>query len=184
MNLQYRIIIFNKIFTKYINNCMSKFRNVFTRVLLKEANGDLESPESPEKRPRFDRNQDRESFEGSLDSDTDPDFLDTEGLSQEALSKVDDTTEQIISWSDEIESFTNRLVDPQNPDALLTKLASVVEIPEFATAAEAVSKHLKKAVAEIRSAKTELDVLSSLAGSRRDQRRKQDSATAGASGPY
>lgn len=162
---------------------MSKFENAFRRVLLKES-PELSPEDNKRPRPRFDDGEDRESFEGSLDPDTDPEFLDTDGLSQEALSKVDDTTDQIISWSDEIENFTNRLVDPQNPDALLTKLASVVEIPEFATAAEAVSKHLKKAVAEIRSAKTELDVLSSLAGSRRDQRRRQDNATAGASGPY
>lgn len=172
---------------------MRSFKDAFKAQLLKEALGDTPDADPKnarpsggegEVRPKFDREEDRSSFEGSLDQDTDPEFLDTEGFGEEVMSKVDDTTEQIIEWSDEIEHFTNRLVDPHNPDALLTKLASVVEIPEFATAAEAVSKHLKKAVAEIRSAKTELDVLSSLAGSRRDLRKRADNATAGASGPY
>lgn len=159
----------------------SSFKDKFSTILFKEANG--EDPRL-ERRPRYDSELDRQEFESGLDPDADPSMYDVEGLGKEVMSVVDDTTTQVIEWADEIESFTKRLLDPENPDALLTKLTRVSNIPEFSNAAEAVAKHLRKAVSEIGAAKTELDVLASMAGPRRDARRRADQTASGPSGPY
>lgn len=169
---------------------MKSFKDRFNKILFQEAmspSGGGEQPtESPESkaRPRYDSEADMEEFNKGLDPETDPSEFDVEGLGDELESAVDKTTQQVIEWADEIESFTKRLLDPENPEALLTKLTSVTDIPEYATAAEAVAKHLRKAISEIGSAKTELDVLASMAASRRNARKQADSMTAGPSGPY
>lgn len=169
---------------------MRSFKERFNKILLQEAmspsgrGGESEGNPSGGSRPRYDSREDLEAFESGLDPDTDPSEYDVEGLGQELESAVDKTTQQVIQWADEIESFTKRLLDPENPEALLTKLTSVTDIPEYSTAAEAVSKHLRKAISEIGAAKTELDVLASMAASRRNARQQADSAHSGPSGPY
>lgn len=162
----------------------SSFEEVFSKILLKEANGEEMSMGRPRRRPRYDDTMDREEFDRGIDPDIDPSGYDVEGLGDQVISAVDDTTEQVIQWADEIESFTKRLLDPENPEALLTKLSNVTNIPEYSTAAEAVAKHLRKAVSEIAAAKTELDVLASMANSRRNARKMSDQSQVGPSGPY
>ena len=160
---------------------MKSFAQRFKNLLINEEVG----PEGSPDRPRYDDQEEGiEAFNNQVDPEVDPNGFETEGMPEEVTSAVDATTQQVIEWADEIENFTKRLVDPQNPDALLTKLASVTTIPEYQTAAEAVAKHLRKAVSEIGGAKTELDVLASLSSTRRDARQAADRATAGPSGPY
>lgn len=159
---------------------MSSFKERFNFLLKEEASEQMR----PEKRPSYDSEEDIREFDKGVDPDVDPKGYDIEGLGSEISSVVDDTTTQVIEWADEIESFTKRLLDPENPDALLTKLTSVTNIPEYASAAESVAKHLRKAVSEIGAAKTELDVLASMASARRNARREADNASSGASGPY
>lgn len=165
---------------------MRSFSQRFNKILLAEASAPDEMQQGPERgqRPRYDSEEDVAEFVGSLDPETNPEDYNVEGLGEELSSAVDHTTQQVIEWADEIESFTKRLLDPENPEALLTKLTSVTDIPEYSTAAEAVAKHLRKAISEIGSAKTELDVLASMASSRRNARQQKDNSTAGPSGPY
>jgi hypothetical protein len=171
---------------------MRSFKDRFNKILLQEAmspspspeSGEATGPEQGQSRPRYDSSEDASAFEAGLDPETDPSAYDVDGLGEELESAVDKTTQQVIEWADEIESFTKRLLDPENPEALLTKLTSVTDIPEYATAAEAVAKHLRKAISEIGSAKTELDVLASMASSRRNLRQQADNAQSGPSGPY
>lgn len=158
----------------------SSFTDVFSRIL-KEANG---LPEEGPRRPRYDDREDRQEFDRGIDSGVDPEGYDIEGLGEEVLSVVDDTTAQVVQWAEEIDRFTKRLLDPENPDALLTKLSNITNIPEYSNAAEAVAKHLRKAVSEIGSARTELDVLASMAPARRNARKQSDAASSGPSGPY
>ena len=162
---------------------MKSFRERFNRLLTEEEDVDLDIDNSSE-RPRYDDAADREAFDKGVDPDIEASEYDVEGLGEEVYSAVDDTTQQVIKWAEDIESFTKRMIDPENPDALLSKLASVSNVPEFATAAEGIAKHLKKAVSEIAGAKTELDVLASLSGTRRDARKAGDAAVSGGSGPY
>lgn len=135
-------------------------------------------------RPRYDRGGDTKSFKDSLSPDTDPEFADSDGMGDDFYSQVDETSQQIIEWADDLKTFSDRLIDPNNPESLLKKLASVATIPEFSSAAESVSKHLKKCVESAGAARAELDVLATLAGTRRDARKAVDSSQSGASGPY
>lgn len=168
---------------------MKSFKDRFTELLLERMSPDQttdssEGLENDRGRPQYDSEADSQAFDDSLDADVDPDGYDVEGLGEEVYSAVDDTTQQVIKWAEDIEAFTKKLVDPENPDALLTKLTSVTNIPEFEQAAEQVAKHLQKAISEIGSAKTSLDILASMSGVRRDARRTADQSAVGPSGPY
>lgn len=157
---------------------MKSFRQRFNSIITEGER------EPTPKRPRYDDAEDITAFNDSVDADVDAEEYDVDGLGDEVYSAVDETTQEIIRWAEDIGQFTKKLIDPENPDALLSKLASVSNIPEFATAAETVSKHLTKAVSEIGQGKTALDALASLAASRRDARKSGDAEQSGASGPY
>lgn len=154
-----------------------KFDTIFEKVLsgtLKVLN---------EERPIFDDTEDVDAFNAELDPESPEDIHDTEGLDPSVYSMVDSTTEEIIEWSKRLSGFVKGLVDPQNPNAILTKLTKVSNIPEFADAAEKVSKPLEKVFSELGRAQAALDTLATLAKSRRDKRKQQD-ASSGPSGPY
>jgi len=134
-------------------------------------------------RPMYNDGEDLEEFGNTLDPESPDDIHDVEGLDPEIYSLVDKTTDQVVQWSDEVQVFIKRLIDPKNPEAILTKLTSVAKIPEFADAAEKVAKPLEKVFSELGRAQAALDTLATLAKSRRDKRKQQDS-NGGPSGPY
>jgi len=134
-------------------------------------------------RPVYDDGEDLESFQGELDPESPEGVFDVEGLSPETYSMVDSTVDEIVKWSEELASFVDRLVNPKNDQAVLTKLTKVANIPEFAKAADEVSKPLQKVYRELGAARAALDTLATMAKPRRDERRKKD-ASGGPSGPY
>lgn len=157
-------------------------RNRFDAILESVLKRSLVSEQELD-RPMYDDGEDGEAFGDTLDPESPEDVHDVEGLSPELYSLVDKTTEQVVDWAEEVQAFVKRLVDPRNPEAILTKLTSVAKIPEFADAAEKVSKPLEKVFSELGRAQAALETLATLAKSRRDKRKQQDS-TGGPSGPY
>lgn len=151
------------------------FENILTRSLSRKT--------IREERPIYDDTEDVDAFNGELDPESPEGVFDSEGLDPSVYSMVDATTEEIIGWSQKLSTFVKELVDPQNEQAILTKLTKVANVPEFADAAEKVSKPLEKVFRELGAAQAALDTLATLAKSRRDKRKKQD-ATGGPSGPY
>ena len=155
-----------------------KFDKIFESVLSQKTRIIKE-----EDRPIFDDDEDLAAFQNELDPESPDDIHDTEGLDPETYSMVDSTTQEIIAWSDKLSDFVKGLVDPKNENAILTKLTRVSNIPEFADAAEKVSKPLEKVFSELGRAQAALSTLATLAKSRRDKRKQQDSQT-GPTGPY
>lgn len=173
---------------KYFLVCISmfmkqKFDLIFENILKNSLATQGKKTIKEEQRPMYDDSEDMDAFAGELDPDSAPDSFDTEGLDPSVYSMVDSTTEEIIGWSNKLSAFVKELVDPQNDQAILTKLSKVSNVPEFADAAERVSKPLEKVFRELGAAQAALDTLATLAKSRRDKRKKQD-ATGGPSGPY
>ena len=157
--------------------------DIILESLLKKSVISEEDGSPLDRRPMYDDSEDVKEFGSSLDPESPDDVYYVEGLDPEVYSMVDKTTEQVVQWSDEVQAFVKRLVDPKNPEAILTKLTSVAKIPEFADAAEKVAKPLEKVFSELGRAQAALDTLATLAKSRRDKRKQQDAST-GPSGPY
>lgn len=158
------------------------YKNYFNSLLVEQDLGGAPPPQRPQ------HPSGQAEMEDSLEAETDPNAFTPEGLPEEAIgSIVAQVSEQVKGIANELNEFNGRLINPNNPESFLSRLASkeIYAIPEFQEASEAAAKALSKAQPAIASAITELYKLVTMAENRKAERQAADAAaSANKPAPY
>jgi hypothetical protein len=149
---------------------MSSYKKIYSRILresIKEDYSQQMGMKDDVDPYMGDRQSEEDAFRDELDPTSDGSEYDVEPSSVDVGAEI---ATYLGRYSKLFASFRGRLLNPQNPDALLTKLAEVAEIPEYANAAETVAKQVKKAVESLSATQAELDTLVTMAVPRKNKR--------------
>jgi len=127
--------------------------------------------------PPSDLNGGEEEFEKTLDKDTDPKDLDVEGM-PDLPSVVDSLREELLKEAKRLEAIRKSLIDPEDENSLLSKIAEMQKIPEFEPLYKPLSGDLTKVTTAIASIVARMDAVSTIAPHNRDKRKQEDAASA------
>ncbi len=173
-----------------------KYKDYFNTVLLELAETEFKLksadalrgalPPKPKDRPQHGSGE--SEMQDTLEPETDPSQFNPEGLPEEAIgSIVTQVAQQVREIANELNDFNSRLINPNDENSFLSRLASkeINAIPEFQEAAEVAAKQLAKAQPAIGAAITSLNTLVTMAENRKRDRQKADAQAAATSqAPY
>lgn len=115
-------------------------------------------------------------FHKSLDKDTDPKDLDVEGM-PDLPSVVDSLRDELLREAKRLEAMRKSLIDPEDENSLLSKIAEMQKIPEFEPLYKPLSNDLTKVTTAIASIVARMDAVTTIAPHNRDKRKQEDAAS-------
>lgn len=147
---------------------MTDFAQIFLSLLeprpvMEEAVPDLEDGEK--------------EFSDSLDKDTDPKDLEVDGM-PDLPSVVDSLRDELLKEAKRLEEIRATLINPEDENSLLSKIAQMQKIPEFQALYKPLSNDLTKVAVALATIVARMDAVSTIAPHDRDKRKQEDAASA------
>ena len=93
-------------------------------------------------------------------------------------SVVDSLREELLKEAKRLEAIRKSLIDPEDENSLLSKIAEMQKIPEFEPLYKPLSGDLTKVTTAIASIVARMDAVSTIAPHNRDKRKQEDAASA------
>jgi len=93
-------------------------------------------------------------------------------------SVVDAFRDELIEQSSFLEKVKTRIIDPNNPQSFLNRIAKMHTIPEFEPLYAPLQRDLGAAALALAKVITQIETVATTAPHNRDRRREQDAASA------
>lgn len=151
---------------------MRTFKSTFQALLREQDEFEDKSNSRPDR--RFDKEEDSQNFEDSLDDDTNPAFIDTEGLPPEALEQFENVKQEIKSFGSELKGFAERLTNLDGNSIL----SQVIDFEnnnrdDLSGVSAKISGPIKKAAESLEKVKVEFATLFAMLGLNKEEEVEQ-----------